>query len=290
MYSERAAEILEDLSRTYPDVLQYQSDLAHLCMSMGDFFHDRGRWVQAEANQRRALKLWKKLVRAQPDRLEFGAHLGSSYRALGRLATDRGDHRSAYGWFDRAIGALQAVLRRDPQYKQARQYLHQAYGSRARVLARLGRDAEAIVDWDRALGLIDEASPDWPRYRSYRARALARLGVYGRATAEAETAAAIASAPLETMYQAACAFALASAKARVDAGLDPAERQRRAEQYATRAIALLAKAREAGWFKNPVAREQLDKDRDGDLSSLRLLPDHRALLDDLAFPDWPFAP
>jgi pantothenate kinase-related protein Tda10 len=52
-----------------------------------------------------------------------------------------------------------------------------------------------------------------------------------------------------------------------------------AEQYATRAVALLVRSRDAGFFRDPAAREQFTKD--ADLDPLRSRDDFRKFVDSL---------
>jgi hypothetical protein len=59
----------------------------------------------------------------------------------------------------------------------------------------------------------------------------------------------------------------------------PGESGPRAEQYATRAVALLMRSRDAGFFLDPAAREQFTKD--ADLDPLRSRQDFRKLADSL---------
>jgi len=138
--------------------------------------------------------------------------------------------------------------------------------------------------------------------REILARVLARAGDHHRAAAEVEalagsatpaipTAPAIPTTPGSREYSLAAALAQASKTARVDAGLALANRAVLAERYAARAVSLLIRAREAGYFVNPYNLTVLN--REPDFDPLRPRADFQALraaLMDQGFPSDPFAP
>jgi hypothetical protein len=64
-----------------------------------------------------------------------------------------------------------------------------------------------------------------------------------------------------------------------DAALAPAERERLAEAYAVKAVALLREAQAAGFFRGQQAVERLPRDKD--LDALRGRPDFQKFLDGL---------
>ena len=69
---------------------------------------------------------------------------------------------------------------------------------------------------------------------------------------------------------------------RRDASLPPSERDKLTEEYATRAVELLTKARTTGFFKDRAKVEHLKEDTD--LDPLRFRSDFRQLLADLEKP------
>ncbi len=66
------------------------------------------------------------------------------------------------------------------------------------------------------------------------------------------------------LYAAAVACAVCSTAAARDAALDPAERARRAEAFAGRAVAYLKRAESSGYFRLPGCAERLKADREFD--------------------------
>jgi hypothetical protein len=82
--------------------------------------------------------------------------------------------------------------------------------------------------------------------------------------------------PSGSLYATAFVYSLASAAAARDDRVAQAERTKRAEQYAARAVLLLAKAHRAGYFKYPGRLERLRKDPE--LGALRGRQDFQQLL------------
>lgn len=88
-------------------------------------------------------------------------------------------------------------------------------------------------------------------------------------------------------YALACVLSLASAAARGDASMGPAERDARAERLSADAIRRLGEARAADFFGGPAGLNRIEDDPD--LDPLRARGDFQLLRMDLAFPNDPFA-
>jgi hypothetical protein len=107
-----------------------------------------------------------------------------------------------------------------------------------------------------------------------RAQSLARAGEHSRAFSEANALAAAKDVTGDTLYNVACACALASAAVK-DAKNPVADAPRPAEEYAARAVELLRQA---------VAKGYKDFDhlkKDDDLKSLREREDFKKLVKEL---------
>jgi hypothetical protein len=144
-------------------------------------------------------------------------------------------------------------------------------------LGELENHAEALAEWNRALELDDGSYQD--RLRLQRAVSLAKLGEHAQATAEANALANQKSVPGQVLYDLACIFSLSSTAARQDPRLSPTEQDQRVEQYARRAVELLARAGAIGYFQEPARVEHLKEDKD--LDSLRDREDFKKLLAEL---------
>ena len=78
------------------------------------------------------------------------------------------------------------------------------------------------------------------------------------------------------LYNLACVYSLAATATRKDAALTPADRHQMAEQYAARAVELLANAHAVGYFTVATKLDRLKQDRD--LEALRGRADFQQLL------------
>jgi tetratricopeptide (TPR) repeat protein len=110
-----------------------------------------------------------------------------------------------------------------------------------------GRWAGAAEDWDRVVEL-DAGDPS--AYRVRRAVVLARSGDHARAAAEVAFLEAKPQVTADGLFDLARALAIATGAARDDARLSSAERADLAERYACRAVVLLRRLKERGYFKN----------------------------------------
>jgi tetratricopeptide (TPR) repeat protein len=169
------------------------------------------------------------------------------------------------------------VLKKEAKPRFARQALCVAHWGQANALARLGRPAEAVKAFDRALELDD--GPFRIRLLLGRASATALAGDHAAALVVAGEQLQKSPADATVLHNAAYVYTSASGAVARDTRLPDAERARRAEQYASEAVALLVKARAGGAFKTAEALFQLKSDHLLDL--LRPRADFKALLADL---------
>jgi tetratricopeptide (TPR) repeat protein/tRNA A-37 threonylcarbamoyl transferase component Bud32 len=263
------------LANRYPEVTHYQNDLGKTLSNLGALYSLTGERRQAEQTLLEAVTIRKRLTERYPEVLEYATGLGASSANLGSVLTDGGQLQKALEWFDQSVQGLEAVVQKEPRQVEAKAYLRNAHQGRAETLSHLGRHAQAVRDWDRALELDD--GPNRPPFRLARALAVARAGEHARAVAEANDLAQGKPPPSpDAIYDLACVGSLAVAAAAADGKLLPAERDKLTQQYATQALALLARASEKGLFQNAAQVERLKKDPD--LAPLRSRADFQKFL------------
>jgi serine/threonine-protein kinase len=268
---QQARSLQLKLVQSQPDLPQYQHHLAGTHNNLGILLMALGQRAEALKEYQQARSLQLKLVRSHPDLPQYQHDLAGTCCNLGNLLRDSGKAQDSLGHYAEAIALLQAVRRRDPNNATARLFLRNSHWGRARALRVLGRHREAIADWDESVRLDSGASRAYLRLR--RADSRARAGGYLRAAAEAEEL-AVDGAPAGTLYNLACIHALNAVAAGKDAARPLPERERRAEQYARAAVALLHRVAATGYFHDPKRVEHLDKD--DDLAGLRGREDYRA--------------
>jgi tetratricopeptide (TPR) repeat protein len=319
----QAVSLWEKLVADEPEVAENRSTLAACLNDLGLVFMSSGRADEAEAAYRRAVPLYERLAADHPEQATFTVPLGAIYGNVAEICKARREHWAALDWLDRSRRALEGALQVDARLANARLYLRNAHGTRAQILGSLARHAEALADWDRALelqrGLVRdadlplfhsgraevltalgrhaEALADWDRalesasaegregFRIDRALTLARMGDHARATAEVAGVAGVSASP-RNLYNAACVYAVSSSAVQ-DRDRSPSEREATAAGYAARAVAMLDRARRAGYFADAAKLAGLVSDPD--LRLLRSTSVFRELLMDLAFPADPFA-
>jgi tetratricopeptide (TPR) repeat protein len=214
-------------------------------------------------------------VRDHPERLEYAVELGASYCNLAGLANERVRYAAALEGFAQAERVLQGVLRREPRHQTALEFLRNTVVNRAQALTLLGRHEEALAAWDRAAE-VTSPGPGHDYVRAGRALTLARLGRHADAVAAAEALSARPRLDDAPLWNLASACSLASAAARQDQQLSEGKRERKAEEYAARAVALLARARRDGHFQKPEWGTALGQDPA--LAPLRQRADFQQLL------------
>jgi serine/threonine protein kinase/tetratricopeptide (TPR) repeat protein len=259
----QALAIQDKLADEFPAVPRYRQALATSHNNLGILFDDQGNRPEAETAYRLALAIQEKLTADFPGVPEYRRDLGRSQVNLGTLQQSNQQPEKALQWYARSIKTLTQVLREVRVDATAQQFLRGAHTGRALVLDNLKRHAEAAKDWDRALELAPES--ERPAVRINRAASQARSGLVDAALKEAEELAKTADA--NTLYDAACIFALAAAGREGGSSVK--------EDRARRAVGLLRQA---------VARGYKDAEhmkKDDDLETLRQRDDFKKLLAEL---------
>ncbi len=299
---------LADLS----EAIRLNSRLLNAYFWRGETHYHRAKYEEAIADLTQALRLDPRLALAYNARgnawwalhnydqalTDYTAALRITPRAAVYLS-NRGGVFKDKGDCDKALADLNEAIRLDPKFaasycwrgevydQQAKSDLAladltraleldprlvPAYRGRARTLGRLGRYAEAVRDWDRVIEL-DGGNAG---FRLERALALARAEDHARAAAEANALARGEALQGDTLYDLARVYALASSAVRRDANLSAGDRDNLARQHAARAVALLGRAKAAGYYQGPRHLKALRTSPD--LEPLRSRDDFKKLL------------
>src|SRR5262249_35640676 len=150
--------------------------------------------------------------------------------------------------------------------------LPSALPQRAAVLTRLGRTREADALWAEVIKLT--APGRRAGVRLLRAEARSRAGDYLRSAEEAAELDRDATLSAREHFVLARIHALNAAIPASHPAQPQQAREKRADEYAARAMALLKRAADGGNFRNPRQVELLDSD--ADLAALRERDDYRA--------------
>jgi serine/threonine protein kinase len=251
----------------YPGRREYRLMMVSVNSRRAWIFLNTNRIPEADASYTAAEKLLQKLVEEKPEDLDTSIGLASLYGQ--RASFYHGTHRpeEAVAVATRAVEHLEEVVRKEPTYGPARAALVAAYGWRVYANNVLHRYAESAKDWDRIIALDDSLLRDFRR--SERAVAFGRAGDHARAVAAAAELLAEGNQDGSTLYNVACAYALAAGAVRSDRILPQAECVARDEKYSTEAITLLQKLNKTGFFKDASVKESLRGDLEADLAAIK---------------------
>jgi serine/threonine protein kinase/broad specificity phosphatase PhoE len=278
---DKAGSLFGQLAADHPAVPQYQHHLALCSRDLGLVYQATDRIDPAKVQFEKALAIWERLAAAKPAQAAaIAPEVGAGYLHLGDLLRRAGKPQEACARYVQAARALEGLPPPRRQQGEVREALRGVHTGRAEVLSQLGRYPEALAEWDRALTLAE--GPDRAAFQAARLRTRAHLDASPQVMAEAEALAKQPDLSGPALYALACACSVSSAALHQDARLALARRDEMAEQYAARAVALLARAEAAGFFTTPAGHDGLRGDQD--LAPLRARPDFQGLLERAAAP------
>jgi tetratricopeptide (TPR) repeat protein len=254
-----------------PEATEYRRNLAGTRTNLGMMLARLGKPREAIEEYRQARDLQRKLVEDHPRDCKYLEGLAATCLQRGSLLLDADRFADSAKDLTEGLRRAEELRRLDPRSRRVPVFLLFGLARRGYVLNRLGKLREADADWERALRLAPPAQR--PAFRLGRAASRARAGDYLRAAPEADELGRAKSLPGAILYELACIHALDSASARRDPRQPLPVRDKRAEDYARQAVALLRRAAAAGYFRTAGTVPHLD--RDDDLRGLRERDDYK---------------
>lgn len=248
--------VQEPLAQEHPELAEYQSNLALTYSNFANLMVGQKRHSEAVDLFKQSIALQQSLVKANPNQIAYAIELGKVFGTVGRYLSDQSQSRNAGLWYDQAVAILAGVLERQPNHTLAKSLLRNAYWGRALALGAQNQHDAALADWEKAIQLDDGQFR--PTFLLYRASSLARKGEHARAAEGMDEVLTTAAQNAGMLHNAAWLYCLCSTQARNDANLAATERARVADQYATRAVELIAKAQAAGFYKQPANLKLLE--------------------------------
>jgi tetratricopeptide (TPR) repeat protein len=262
---QEAIRVRETLAQMPPLNPSFEQDLAWSYNNLGNSFEALGKHVQAQEIRDKALDISQKLVERHPKMPEYTVGLAASYSAKGDALMRCDKPQEALTCYDQKIRLLEEVLRQEPRHADAKRFLCIGHWKRAEAFQKLGKEDAALKEWDRAIAL--DAGSNHTELRTERAMTLALANDPVRAAGEANELAGDKTLSGERLYQLACVYGRCIQVVSRDTKRSQAEQVKLTEGYVVRALALLVRAREVGFFKKKAALERLN--RSGDLDLLR---------------------
>jgi tetratricopeptide (TPR) repeat protein len=293
---ERAKPLLDGLVHNHPAVADYRNRLAAVLHHLGVVQVRQKQPAQAQSFEAEARSIRESLVRDYPDVPAYRMALADTIMALANVQIMQKQVAQGIQTYQEAVPVYRRLARYHPDVPLYQQRLSQTLfqiGFRqtdSGLLPEARQSFQAAVDAFRELAT---EHAEVPRYhneltlaRLWLSNVVARLGEYGRATADVDAALAEAVKGVivdefrwNLRYNAGCVYSLAAAAVRQDNNLAADEQTRRAEQYSLRAVALLREACAAE--QAPVARLISNMMQDQDLEPLRMHKAFKEFLDEL---------
>jgi serine/threonine-protein kinase len=271
---DKALQILDKVLRKDSKLTQARVFQAKCYNNLGMVSEATSKLAEALPWYQKARAEWQQLVEEQSPVVEYWRDLARCEMNLGRVQHALRQTEEALGSYERERSLREKFVKEHPTVVEYWHHLARCEMNLGRVQIALSQPIAAThsfeqscVHWEQAIKRDDGRLRD--KLRMLRADAKAHLGEHKEATQEAKEVAQ-ASTSMDTLYAAACVFALSTAAVQGNA--------EKAEEYAGQAVQLLRQAVAKG-FKNV---EHMKKD--SDLEPLRSRPDFQELLRDLETP------
>lgn len=254
----RCAEIMSRLVQEHPDIVSYESDLSSLYNNWSVFYANLNDPVRAAAENEEALRINEELMQKYPRLVNYLEDYARGCCNQGNYLCEQKKWNEALDWYSKSIEKITSIRGLELKSSTARLALFLSYHGRANVFRELNREQDAKADFRLALHLSERESST--NYAFARPRILAFLGEHVRAVKEAELLVATNKLLLPTLRDIASVFGHCAGLAAQDSSLDESEREKLAEHYALRALALLTRLNEQGFFVDPNRVNDLKSD------------------------------
>jgi len=279
---QQSRDVYKRLSAELPGVPSYREKLCGADHNLARTYDKLGKPVLAAQLRRQSMEGFEKLAAEFPLLSQFTEALALSYTGAGLDEQKLWKYEAALEWFSKAASIRERLYQQEPGNQELKQNLADVHRKAAECLVQLGRYAEAVLDFDRALALDAGknrlalqagrfAAVHGIRQESAAALQLARAGQHEKAVLAAEALIRGRNAHPEMDFNAACIFSICAGKIKD-------KDTRVADTYEARAVALLAKIKASGWFKEGTLGQMLRTDND--LKPLRDRADFKQLLAD----------
>ncbi len=272
----QALALRQRAARERPDNPLYQREVAVCFLNLGLVCAETNRRQEEGECYRQADTLLTAALAREPGNGDFRYAQGALLRVWGAYLITTNRPAESLDLYARALPPLEGLLREDPFWIAVRSVLHGCRFGRAHACILLGQPAEAEREWRLILETAND--PATIQQVCEHCEWWARRIAYAPPMVAAATLEARPDLTPENRYHLAVAYALSVGAVQRDSGLDPAERKRRADRYAGRALELLRRLQGAGYFKDAGKIRELE--RDGDLVPFRQRPEVRPWLAD----------
>jgi tetratricopeptide (TPR) repeat protein len=308
-----ALKLDEELATQHPAIPDYRHELAGTLVNLADLLRQQQHYAQARALLKEAEPHHQAALKTTPSHPGYRLFYRNNRVVLALTLTGLGEHAAAARTAEQLaslgvspatdmynaacvlalcvpLAAKDTKLPEAERPKQARAYtdramelLRQAIAKGYQDIAHLKKDTDldplrSREDFKKLLAELEATAKvaQEQQARLQRATDLANKGRHAQAAAEATQLAEMKQASAAILYDTGCVYALCVVAVQKDTQTAAAERDKLAEDYARRAIALLRRAAQAGFNDLPHL-----KTNDPDLATLRGRADFQQLVQEL---------
>jgi serine/threonine-protein kinase len=215
--SRAALAIFDKLAPAHRNVLKYQYELAYAWHGLGIACAAQDRPREAEEGYRKGMAVFEELIRVHPNLPQYQEEVASSLDDWAEMYESRGQLAQAEEAYSKAVAVRRKIVEKYAKSLIYVDRLAHTYMALGKIQAHAGRGEAVRESIREALRMIEKRAGDRETYGKM-------LGELAGANAQAAATVARGSRPLP-------------------------EREKDAEMLARQAVALLERAREAGWFK-----------------------------------------
>lgn len=277
--SEEAVEIFDRLSQENPHVVAHRRAAANARIAVAFNLLEMNRFDDARAQLDKAVAQLQLLIQKYPDVIDFRIDLGALYNTIGEYYGRTKRREESLGYYERSIEELAKVLAIGPRYLPAERSMHYAHMNRVIRCLEDKRPDEALHFLELRLHAKVVSEIERGVCRHWRAYVWAHGDDYERGVAEASELAGDAKVNAEQFYNLACVLSIASSTASTDNRVSVQQRTAASDRIAKRAVELLDKSRQLGFFAMAEGKSNLKTDVD--LDPLRKLPEFKKLVEEV---------
>jgi serine/threonine protein kinase len=270
----QAAGLAEELSREQPEVRQHRVLLANTQINLSLLLQQNKR--DPRESHDRAEAVLEQLQREQLNDEEVLNSLATVRLNWAYVQEAKGQPEAALAELAKNVKLLEEALRQEPQHAKFHDLLWRTYGVRRLILENQKRYAEAVEAGQQVVHLSrDPATADFQRLFLAKDHADAGQHAHADQVLVDWSTRITRATPADHLLHALNVYCTALETVRRDERLSSTERDALTERYGSRAVALVRKLQEHGYFEDGKKAEGFRTDPD--LQPLRDRPDFQKL-------------
>jgi tetratricopeptide (TPR) repeat protein len=262
--STKAVQVLEQIYDKHPHKLNFAPRLASLYNSTGIKLAVSGQVVEAAEMFSKACIVGEELIESGHNALDDLINVATSYRNSGLSQRDLGNHRKSINAYTKSIEIREKLILDHPTASGSASEVVALYNRLVDVVTGDNSHFESLFPYRRLVAL----ETNLIRQISITAKGPARIAAsrenptgYFQALQFIDSVVGHEKTDGLTLFDAAAIYSHAIEAAAKDPELDEDNRHERSSKYESRAMELLVRAKEAGFFDNENGQSKLQSDK-----------------------------